>query len=144
MLIHKSYPQDIPQASGNSVPNWHVKENRPAVFPLLVKFVWINLSSRRITAGKTQVIGGSVKSTSCVQLLENTSTCRKSCRHNRLIHANRPLPVWSCSDFSTQIPQVIHSPTVELWEVPTPKTGITNNKLPARMAPHRPPERGVL
>ena len=50
--MHKSYPQDIPQASENFVPNCHVKKNRPAVFSLLVKFVWINLSSRRTTAGK--------------------------------------------------------------------------------------------
>lgn len=50
--MHKSYPQDIPQASENFVPNCHVKKNRPAVFPLLVEFVWINLSLRRITAGK--------------------------------------------------------------------------------------------
>lgn len=63
--MHKSYPQDIPQASENFVPNCHVKKNRPAVFPLLVEFVWINLSFRRIIAGKTQVIGGSAKSTSC-------------------------------------------------------------------------------
>lgn len=64
--MHKSYPQDIPQASGNFVPNCHVKRNRPAVFPLLVEFVWINLSLRRITSEKLQVIEGYAKSTSCV------------------------------------------------------------------------------
>lgn len=63
--MHKSYPQDIPQASENFVPNCHVKKNRPAVFPLLVEFVWINLSLRRTTSEKPQVIGGSAKSTSC-------------------------------------------------------------------------------
>lgn len=63
--MHKSYPQDIPQASENFVPNCHVKKNRPAVFPLLVEFVWINLSLRRTTSEKPQVIGDSAKSTSC-------------------------------------------------------------------------------